>query len=94
MASDLRCRHDESLGLEAVRLNDAGLGRRAIGARLGVAHESVRRWLEKFRTSGAEPLLEMGGKQTRCDYKTKVAVTQAVVDGACRNLGRWCASES
>ena len=27
MALDLRCRHDESLRLEAARLHDAGLGR-------------------------------------------------------------------
>ena len=38
MALDLRCRHDESLRLEAARLHDAGHGRRAIGAALGVPH--------------------------------------------------------
>ena len=81
MALDLRCRHDESLRLEAARLHDAGLGRRAIGAALGVPHEAVRRWLEKYRAGGTELLLNMGGKQARYDYETKVAAASAVVDG-------------
>ena len=81
MALDLRCRHDESLRLEAARLHDAGLGRRAIGAALGVPHEAVRRWLEKYRAGGTELLLKMGGKQARYDYETKVAAARAVVDG-------------
>ena len=62
MASDLRYRHDESLRLQAARLHDAGLGRRAIGARLGVPHEAVRGWLEKYRAGGTELLLKMDGK--------------------------------
>lgn len=81
MASDLRCRHDESLRLQAARLHDAGLGRRAIGARLGVPHETVRRWLEKYGAGGTELLLKMDGKQARYDYETKVAAARAVVDG-------------
>lgn len=81
MASDLRRRHDESLRLQAARLHDAGLGRRAIGARLGVPHETVRRWLEKYGAGGTELLLKMDGKQARYDYETKVAAARAVVDG-------------
>ncbi len=80
MGSDLRCRHDETLLLEAARLHDAGLGRRAIGARLGVPHATVRKWLDKYRAGGTELLLKMGGKQARYDYETKVAATRAVVD--------------
>ena len=47
MGTDLRCKHDASLLVEAARLHDAGLGRRAIAARLGVPHEAVRKWLVK-----------------------------------------------
>lgn len=81
MASDLRHRHDESLRLQAARLHDAGLGRRAIGARLGVPHEAVRRWLENYGAGGTELLLKMDGKQARYDCETKVAAASAVVDG-------------
>ena len=81
MASDLRYRHDESLRLRAARLHDAGLGRRAIGARLGVPHEAVRKWLEKYEAGGTELLLRMDGKQARYGYETKVAAARAVVDG-------------
>ena len=81
MASDLRYRHDESLRLQAARLHDAGLGRRAIGARLGVPHEAVRRCLEKYGAGGTELLLKMDGKRARYDYETKVAAARAVVDG-------------
>lgn len=59
MASDLRYRHDESLRLQAARLHDAGVGRRAIGAKLGVPHEAVRRCLEKYGAGETELLLKM-----------------------------------
>lgn len=52
MGTDLRCKHDASLLVEAARLHDAGLGRRAIAARLGVPHEAVRKWLVKYRAGG------------------------------------------
>ena len=81
MASDLRYRHDESLRLQAARLHDAGLGRRAIGARLGVPHEAVRRWLEKYRAGGTELLLKTDGRKAGYGYETKVAAARAVVDG-------------
>lgn len=81
MGTDFRCRHDASLLVEAARLHDAGLGRRAIGAQLGVSHASVREWLGKYRTGGTEPLLKMAGKQARYDFETKVAVESSVVDG-------------
>ena len=81
MGTDLRCKHDASLLVEAARLHDAGLGRRAIAARLGVPHEAVRKWLVKYRAGGMELLLKMGGKQSRYDYGTKVAAASAVVDG-------------
>ncbi|WP_270472331.1 helix-turn-helix domain-containing protein [Collinsella intestinalis] len=81
MGTDRRCRYGEALLLEAARLHDAGLGRRAIGARLGVPHATVRKWLDKYRAGGTELLLKMGGKQARYDYETKVAAASAVVDG-------------
>ena len=87
MASGMRRRHDESLRLQAARLHDAGLGRRAIGARLGVPHEAVRRWLEKYGAGGTEPPLRMGGKQARHGYETKVAAARAVVDGGMSKPG-------
>lgn len=104
MGTDLRCSYDEPLLLEAARLHDAGLGRRAIGARLGVPHATVRKWLDKYRAGGTELLLKMGGKQTRYDYGTKVAAASAVVDGGMAKpeamarfgiasaspLDRWC----
>ena len=71
MGTDLRCKHDASLLVEAARLHDAGLGRRAIAARLGVPHEAVRKWLVKYRAGGMELLLKMGGKQSRYDYGTR-----------------------
>ena len=82
MGIDLRRGHDASLAIEAAQLHDAGLGRRAIvGARLGVSHEAVRKWLDKYRAGGTELLLKMGGKRARYDYETKVAAASAVVDG-------------
>ncbi len=104
MGTDLRCKHDASLLVEAARLHDAGLGRRAIAARLGVPHEAVRKWLVKYRAGGMELLLKMGGKQSRYDYGTKVAAASAVVDGgmgkpeamerfgiaSMKPLERWC----
>lgn len=63
MGTDFRCRHDVSLLVEAARLHDAGLGRRAIGTQLGVSHATVREWLGKYRTGGTEPLLKMGGNR-------------------------------
>ena len=77
MGTDLRCKHDASLLVEAARLHDAGLGRRAIAARLGVPHEAVRKWLVKYRAGGMELLLKMGGKQSRYGYGTKVAAASA-----------------
>ena len=105
MGTDLRCKHDASLLVEAARLHDAGLGRRAIAALvLGVPHEAVRKWLVKYRAGGMELLLKMGGKQSRYDYGTKVAAASAVVDGgmgkpeamkrfgiaSMKPLERWC----
>lgn len=80
MEADLRCKYDASLLAEAARLHDAGLGRRAIGARLGVPHEAVRRWLERYRAGGMGLLLKMDGKRARYDFETKVSAARAVVD--------------
>ena len=104
MGTDLRCKYDASLLSDAALLHDAGLGRRAIGARLGVPHEAVRKWLDKYRAGGMELLLKMGGTQARYDYETKVAAASAVVDGGAtkpeamerfgiasmKPLERWC----
>ena len=81
MGTDDRRRHDAPLPIEAARLHDAGLGRRSIGARLGMPHETVRKWLDKYRAGGMELLLKTRGKQVRYDYETKVVAASAVVDG-------------
>ena len=94
MGPGLRRGYDASLAIEAARLYDVGLGRRARGARLGVPHEAVRKWLDKYRAGGMELLLKMGGKQARYDYETKVAAASAVVDGGRASPRRWSASAS
>lgn len=104
MHRDRRLLHDVSLRAEAVRLHDAGFGRRLIARKLDVPHEAVRQWLLTYRARGMEGLMEPGGRRSWYDFETKVAAARAVVeDGAPKPeamerfgiasaspLDRWC----
>lgn len=48
MGTDLRCKHDASLLVEAARLHDAGLGRRAIAARCFLSIRSDQKYHQEL----------------------------------------------
>lgn len=81
MSIDLRLRHDRSTRERAAEMFESGLGYRSVARALGVPAEAVRDWLGKYRATGRDGLLAMGGRQARYDFETKVAAARAVVDG-------------
>lgn len=72
--------HDVGVRLQAAELYDKGHGRAAIAALLGVPEETVRKWLDIYRSAGIEVLAIMGKKHTVYSLETKLAAVRAVVD--------------
>ena len=72
--------YDVGTRLRAVELYDEGRGRASVAATLGIPEETVRRWLDIYRSVGIEVLTTMGEKKTAYPFETKVAAVRAVVD--------------
>ena len=56
--------YDVGLRLRAAELYDMGRGRASIAALLGIPEETVRKWLDVYRSAGIEVLAMMGKKHT------------------------------
>ena len=72
--------HDVGLRLRTAALHDRGHGCASIAAVLGIPEETVRRWLDIYRSAGIEVLAMMGKKRTAYSFETKLAAVGAVVD--------------
>lgn len=72
--------YDVGLRLRAAALHDRGQGRASIAAVLGIPEETVRKWLDTYRSAGIEVLAMMGKKHTVYSFETKLAAVMAVVD--------------
>ena len=72
--------YDVGLRLRAAELYDRGQGRASIAALLGIPEETVRKWLDIYRSVGIEVLTMMGRKHTAYSFETKLAAVRAVVD--------------
>jgi transposase len=72
--------YDVGMRLRAAELYDEGHGRASIAALLGVPEETVRKWLEVYRSVGIEVLAMTGTKKAAYPFETKVAAVRAVVD--------------
>ena len=72
--------YDVGMRLRAAELYDEGRGRAAIAALLGTPEETVRKWLDIYRSAGIEVLAMMGKKHTAYSLETKLAAVRAVVD--------------
>ena len=72
--------HDVDLRLRAAELHDRGQGRASIAASLGIPEETVRKWLDIYRSVGIEVLAMTGRKRTAYSFETKLAAVRAVVD--------------
>lgn len=68
------------LRLRAAELHDMGRGRASIAALLGIPEETVREWLDVYRSAGIEVLAMMGKKHAAYSFETKLAAVRAVVD--------------
>ena len=73
--------YDEAIRRRAAALFDEGLGYKAAAGLLGIPRETVRKWLDIYRSVGIEVLAMMGKKHTAYPFETKVAAVSAVVDG-------------
>ena len=72
--------YDVGLRLRAAELYDMGRGRASIAALLGIPEETVRKWLDIYRSAGIEVLAMMGKKHAAYPFETKLAAVRAVVD--------------
>lgn len=72
--------YDLGLRLRAAELYDMGRGRASIAALLGIPEETVRKWLDIYRSAGIEVLAMMGKKHAAYSFETKLAAVRAVVD--------------
>ena len=72
--------YDVGLRLRAAELYDMGRGRASIAALLGIPEETVRKWLDIYRSAGIEVLAMMGKKHAAYSFETKLAAVRAVVD--------------
>lgn len=72
--------YDFELRRRAAELYEEGYGRASIASMLGVPKETVRKWLDVYRSVGIEVLAMMGAKKTTYSFETKVAAVRAVTD--------------
>lgn len=72
--------YDFELRRCAIELYEEGRGYRSIASTLGVPKETVRKWLDVYRSVGIEVLAMMGAKKTTYSFETKVAAVRAVAD--------------
>lgn len=72
--------YDVGLRMRAVELYDEGYGRASVASLLDIPEETVRKWLDIYRSVGIEVLVLMGTKKTVYPFETKVAAVRAVVD--------------
>ena len=73
--------YDEATRRRAAALFDEGLGYKAAASLLGIPRETVRKWLDIYRSVGIEVLAMMGKKHTAYPFETKLGAVRAVVDG-------------
>ena len=79
--------YDVGLRLRAAELYDMGRGRASIAALLGIPEETVRKWLDVYRSAGIEVLAMMGKKHTAYSLETKLAAVRAVADEGMTKYG-------
>ena len=77
---DGRVLYDETTRRRAAALFEEGVGYKAVASLLGIPRETVRKWLDVYRSAGIEVLAMMGKKRTTYSYETKLAAVKAVVD--------------
>ena len=68
------------LRVRAVDLYNEGWGRASVASLLGVPEETVRKWLEIYRSVGIEVLAILGTKKATDSFETKLAAVRAVTD--------------
>lgn len=73
--------YDVEMRLRAAELYDEGHGRASIAFLLDIPEETVRKWLDIYRSVGIEVLAMAGTRRTAYSFETKVAAVRAVVDG-------------
>ena len=73
--------YDEAIRRRAAALFDEGLDYKAAAGLLGIPRETVRKWLDIYRSVGIEVLAMMGKKHTAYPFETKPGAVRAVVDG-------------
>ena len=73
--------YDEATRRRAAALFDEGLGYKAAAGLLGIPRETVRKWLDIYRSAGIEVLAMMGKKHTAYPFETKLGAVRAVADG-------------
>ena len=72
--------YDEATRRRAAALFDEGLGYKAAASLLGIPRETVRKWLDIYRSVGIEVLAMMGKKHTAYPFETKLGAVRAVAD--------------
>ena len=77
---DGRMLYDETTRRRAAALFEEGMGYKAVASLLGIPRETVRKWLDVYRSVGIEVLAMMGKKHTTYSFETKLAAVRAVVD--------------
>ena len=75
-----RVLYDETTRRRAAALFEEGMGYKAVASLLGIPRETVRKWLDVYRSVGIEVLAMMGKKHTTYSFETKLAAVRAVVD--------------
>ena len=72
--------YDVGVRQRAVELYEEGHGRDAIAHLIGAPEDTVREWLNTYRSVGMGALTAMGTRKRKYSYETKVAAARAVAD--------------
>ena len=72
--------YDVEIRRLAAGLYDSGYGRASIAILIGATEDTVRAWLDTYRSVGMEGLVSMGSKNRSYPYEVKLAAVRAVVE--------------
>ena len=81
--------YDVGLRLRAAELYDMGRGRASIAALLGIPEETVRKWLDIYRSAGIEVLAMMGKKHAAYSFETKPEAMAKFGIASPSSLKKW-----
>ena len=78
MREDRRKHYDDGFRREALRLIEAGVGKRSLARRFAMPVQTAEKWIMLYRSNGGEAVMGTTGNR-RYGWETKVAAARHII---------------